>query len=310
VKITNRAGIHPALVLALENDAKWYSGTGEERFASVTDLIKPPNMVALERAHVDELEEEAIDCLWRLRGSALHRVIEELIKGDPRAECEKRMSIIVNGHKITGGYDLLWEGHELIDFKDTSVWHLVYSDMLPKEYVSQLNMYRFMEERPVDKLTVIPFLRDWSKHKAHNMDYPAAKCLSLDVPIWPREKTRAFLETRALMLEVALSMDPTKLPECWPEDRWEQPTKYAVKKKGRKSALRVLDSVEAAEAYIAGVKKPVGLSVETRPGARTRCEGYCRASRWCQGYQAYLNPEGPVKKDLFGCTVPPRKRRR
>ena len=54
---------------------------------------------------------------------------------------------------------------------------------------------------------------------------------------------------------------------------WEKPDTFAVKKKKQKRALRVLNSLEKAEHYIADQPDPSGLSIETRTGARTRCEG-------------------------------------
>jgi len=329
MKVTNRLGLHPAIVAAVEHqDAAWYSGTGEKRWASVTELIAPVTLTALKRAHVDELEEEASDCLWRLRGAALHRTVEELLKADSRAECEPRFSMEVLGKLITGGADIIWTGTEIVDLKDTSVWHLVHAkNMLPQEYVEQLNLYRLMAGGPIDKLSVIVMLRDWSKSKVSDVNYPAAQCLTLDVPVWPREKAEAFIQLRVSMLKTALAMKPENLPACTPEERWEKPTTYVVKKKGQKACVRgsaKLQTHAQAEAFIAKMKSKAGLSVEQRLGARTRCEGYCPVSRWCKDYQAFLGDpvkayqpsdstlapsEEPPKKDLWGATVPPRKRR-
>ena len=70
---------------------------------------------------------------------------------------------------------------------------------------------------------------------------------------------------------------------------------YAVKKDGRKSALRVLQTEKDAFQWCAengylkegnGVKP--GFSIEFRQGESTRCEKYCSVKDWCQQYAEIL----------------------
>ena len=59
MEVINDQGIDDGIALAVSlQDKEWYSGWGEDRYASCTELLKPPGMVALERAHADEIEEE------------------------------------------------------------------------------------------------------------------------------------------------------------------------------------------------------------------------------------------------------------
>ena len=56
------------------------------------------------------------------------------------------------------------------------------------------------------------------------------------------------------------------------------PDKYAVMRKGRKTALRVLDSQEEAEAYRA---EKGGDYIEERKGEDKKCIDYCLCCRKC-----------------------------
>jgi len=63
-------------------------------------------------------------------------------------------------------------------------------------------------------------------------------------------------------------------------------TKYAVKRDGRKTAIRVLDDKEEAR-ILADSEKGY---VEVRPGEPKRCTGnFCGVAQWCKQYQGELN---------------------
>ncbi len=75
------------------------------------------------------------------------------------------------------------------------------------------------------------------------------------------------------------------LPECTPAERWAKPTIYAVRKPGRKTALRVLDTETAARELAAAT--PNGY-VEIRPGESVRCADYCAVAEFCAQRRAEL----------------------
>jgi hypothetical protein len=50
-------------------------------------------------------------------------------------------------------------------------------------------------------------------------------------------------------------------------------------KKGRKSALRVLDTEQEAKNWVDNTGK--GEYIEHRKGKYTRCEGYCSVAEFC-----------------------------
>ena len=78
-----------------------------------------------------------------------------------------------------------------------------------------------------------------------------------------------------------------ELQECTPEDMWEKPTTYALKKTGGVRAKKVYSILTEAEAGLAEAGK--GYEIETREGERTRCQKYCQVSQFCTQYQKYLD---------------------
>ena len=76
------------------------------------------------------------------------------------------------------------------------------------------------------------------------------------------------------------------LPECTDEERWLRGEKYAVRKEGRKTAVRVFDLEEEAETFISALKDNSKHYVEHRRGVNMRCESYCDVAEYCFQYQS------------------------
>ena len=101
------------------------------------------------------------------------------------------------------------------------------------------------------------------------------------------DKTESYVRERIeLHREAKVRGDWNEdLPPCTQEDRWVRETKYAVKKEGRKTAVRVLDNEADAKVLAEEVK---GF-VEIRNGEAVRCTGnFCGVSQWCKQYQKEL----------------------
>jgi hypothetical protein len=73
------------------------------------------------------------------------------------------------------------------------------------------------------------------------------------------------------------------LPECSPEERWEKPAVWAVKKKNRKSAIRLFASPDEAHEY--GRRFVEGYFLEHRPGDAVRCSKYCSVANFCDQWR-------------------------
>jgi len=79
---------------------------------------------------------------------------------------------------------------------------------------------------------------------------------------------------------------------CSDKDMWKKNDTWAVKKKGQKRALRVLDSEEEAIKYMEwhnetdqAYTKKTNLEMEFRSGEFTRCGNYCSVADFCNQYK-------------------------
>lgn len=290
MKITNHFNVPMPLVALAQKE---YYSKGRADY-SVTEIMSPPRIQRLRRKHWDDMEEDVTDMLWSMMGSALHVVAE-------RSEVEnhlneERLFLEIDGITLSGSIDLQEQtkrGVNLTDYKFTSVW-AVMNDK--PEWEQQLNIYAWMVHKikglDVNKLHICAILRDWSTRKAQTeSDYPPAQIQMVEIPLWSYKKTEQYvLERIDLHKESKVKADwQEELPLCTEEERWMRNTTYAVKKEGRKTAVRVLESEEDANKFIEESEDKKKLSIEIRKGEPVRCTGnYCGVNQWCSQYQSYL----------------------
>jgi hypothetical protein len=282
MRITNKANL-PDAVFNFISKNNYTPGKNDY---SVTTLLRPPQMVQLERRHWEAIEEDASDRVWSVFGHAVHALLETHASDD--AEAEQRLYVDVLGRTIGGQVDHYHDG-TITDYKVTSAWTLVYGSRL-HEWEEQLNIYAHIfraNGKPVDKLQICAILRDWDKNKAkQDRAYPQAPLQIIDLAVWSDEQCTHFIEERVHVHIENETLADEDLDHCSPEECWEQSTKYAVMKKDRKSALRVFDTEEEALTFI----EPLDLanhSIQVRHGRRTRCEDYCAVSGFCAQFKAY-----------------------
>ncbi len=302
-KITNLFGIPEIIANAIRKDQEAYDkGPGIDY--SATELQKPPLIRRLEYLHEDDIEEDVIDMVWLLFGNAIHYMVAQ---GATRELTEKRYEAVVEvdgvEYWLSGQADSLdvAERH-LDDWKTANVWSVL--DGIKEDWVAQVNVYRWILAMcgiEIDTLAIGCFFKNWSirDKQRSGSNYPPASVWKYDVPAWPLHETEEYIRDRIR------THDEPVPRACTDEERWQRPTKYALKKQGRKSAVKVEDTLGSLELYAIGKGlaedgedfslKPK-YSVEVRTGAYVRCtEGgpsgstYCPVSRWCP----IMNPENP-----------------
>ncbi len=271
--LTNKLRLPDPIVRAISNDS-YTKGAAD---FSVTELLAPPQLVRLRKQHASEISEDASDRIWSLLGQAVHSIIERASDGADTLS-EVTLNTIFDDVTIKGTFDhLTISSGEMCDFKVTTVWKLV-GGGVPEEWEQQTNIYRWMLWREkgieVQSIAVIAILRDWSKREAdRRQDYPQSQAVRLDVPLWPMEVVAAFVRSR-----LDKHNDPTL--GCSDEDIWAKPSKWALMQKGRKTAVRLYDTAEEAQAAVS-----TNQYVEYRPGIATRCESYCPVSQFCEQWR-------------------------
>ena len=284
MKITNRHNLPAALVTAVSRySAPPYQDPHHLR---VTELIGPPQIRVLTHKRWDDMEEDVVDRIWALLGSAVHEVLHQ--GRDANTLTEEQFTLQVGQWTISGHPDLYEQDGTLSDWKVKSVWGIVYGDRGAEE--QQVNVYAHMLRAhgfPVNRLQIVSILRDWQQRKAqYDSNYPQCPENTRTVPLWDSATAQAFIEAR-LMLHSAAS--DGQLPECTSEERWEKPTTYAVMKGTNKRAARVLDSdADARRWAMTNLKPEEKYCVDVRPGENTRCQSYCRCLPWCAQGQALV----------------------
>lgn len=290
MKITNKFNVPETLVALATRD---YYTKGKSDY-SVTEIISPPRIQRLRRKHFEEIEQDVSDMLWMLLGTALHVVAERSeVSGHTN---EERLSAGINGIILSGAIDLQKDeadGVTITDYKFTSAWALMNDK---PEWEQQQNIYKYLVERvkkkPVKGLKICALIRDWSRRDAQNKpDYPQAPIQVIDIPMWTFDRTEAFIKERVEMhRDSKVSADwGDELPLCSEEERWVRPTTYAVKKDGRKTAIRVFDTQDEADALLKEMPEKDKGFIEIRKGEAVRCTGnFCGVSQWCSQYQSTL----------------------
>ncbi len=286
MKITNKHNVPETLVALASRD---YYSKGRADY-SVTEIISPPRIQRLRRQHHENMEQDVSDMLWQLLGSALH-VVAERGAADNHIT-EERIIADIGDVKLSGAIDIQRvtdEGIIITDYKFTSAWALRQDK---PEWEAQQNIYAWLVEKvkgqKVIGVQICALIRDWSRREASvKADYPQAPIQVLELPLWPLEKTEAYIKERieAHRMSKVQADWGDELPPCSDDDRWVRETKFAVKREGRKTAIRVFDTQHEADEL---AEKEKGY-VEVRKGEAIRCTGnFCGVAQWCSQYQQSL----------------------
>ena len=286
MKLTNKHNLPATFV----NVIKRRTYSKGKAHLSATEMLNSPQIVQLKHRHWDDIEVDASEMVWSLFGSAVHGILEH--GKDKNHIVEERIHLTHDGYNLSGAIDLQEVdedgGIHIKDYKVTGAWA---AQNEKEEWHQQLNIYAWMvakaKHKPIRSLQIICIVRDWSgREAAVKESYPQAPIVSIDIPLWTFEEQESFVNDcihrhAAAYFEADTGGD---LPECTPQDMWEKPTSYAVKKEGGVRAKSVHATKEAAEAAL----PEKGYFIEVREGERTRCEKFCQVSPFCQQHKQYL----------------------
>ena len=294
MKYTNKHNLPTEIIRAIDNDS--YS-MGNSTI-SVTGLLQPTRIRHLKAKHNDELVADYSDEIWKLLGQIVHTILERENEGNEDTITEQRMYATVNGWTISGQTDsLALSENTLKDYKVTSVWTIISALGGGKiDWEQQLNCYAWLHEtntgKSIDQLNIIALARDWNKRELQRRggDYPESAITTVKIPVWSYEEQDRFIKERVSLHQQAEtdSLFEDELPSkynCTDEERWKKADTYRVIKKGRKTAVRVLPSLEEAEKYLEN-SDVANLSIELSKGEPMRCSGnYCDVAEFCNQYQ-------------------------
>ncbi|MCH5165627.1 MAG: hypothetical protein J1G01_04430 [Clostridiales bacterium] len=255
---------------------------------SVTTLLKPVREILLNRRYNDVIEQDCSDMIWMLFGQATHAILEKYTVGKTEFAEEKLEYTFDSGYTVSGVIDLYdMEKAEVVDYKTASVWKVIKRDF--DDWRKQGLMYAWLLRKnglPCDDITFYAILKDHSIGKAkREAGYPQSNIFKYAFPVTDAAIAEIDKFIRDKLDDIIEYEDKSddELPLCSEEDRWNDGDKYAVMKKGRKTALRVLDSEEEAELY---KQNNGGDYIEKRPGEDKKCNDYCRCCTKCGYWQS------------------------
>ena len=284
MKIVNDTNLPKEIYNLILSGASDYK-RGAKTHYSVTNLLNPVQQYILKQRYDAQIVESAEDRLWSLFGSAVHYMIER--HSSESSVTEERYYTNIGGKIIAGQIDC-YSNHTISDYKVTSVWSIVHGSKI-SDWTLQLNMYAYLlavNDVKVDKLQIIAFLRDWSKHKAKQdpKSYPQSSMIIIPLKRMDNCDIKKFMEERIAAFIAAEQLSDEELPPCTVEERWAASDVYALMKQGRKTAVRLFSSQEEAEAAKVDDKH----YVVCRPGEPKRCVEYCSVAKFCKQYQKEL----------------------
>lgn len=300
--LTNKLNLPKPLV-----DILGHYDAGDSDYTA-TSLLQPPRVTALLSSGV-EPHEDVSDKAAAIIGLAVHNLFEDyLAEGDELSE--ERLFIERDGLKISGKFDRLYfkKGH-LRDFKTATCTSFTYKKAEGfSEWEKQTNTYvTILEDHNifVRKVDILVVLTDWSPSAKYNASlrndpYPSAPVQFVTLNIWGKHEREDYLR-KSLKRHEDARMD---LPECTPEDRWEDKNErpYALMSPRQTSrAIKLFPSRDSAAEelayrqgptnrkfiYVAGEKVPEREDaqdwfIQYRPSMSRRCAFYCPVAHACE----------------------------
>ena len=294
MKITNKNNIPAALYKAICND-EYDKGDSD---ITVTTLIKPTQIQVLEKQHYKDMEIDALDNLCVFLGKMLHKGLEEAEDG---AIVEQRFykdfDLQELGKIRLGGcvdhYDPFTA--TITDYKLTNLFAM--KDGIKQEWREQLNCYAYLVQSnglPVTKLQICAIIKDWSRSQAMSRnDYPQTPVIVADVPLCDCKVIEDYIVMKLKDYLIASRNGISR--GCTFNEMWQQPDNYKVFKGDNTRAIKCFGTKEEAMMWIDGNKDADSYRIVCLQGRRTRCENFCRVSKWCPQYLQYLKDYSDVQ---------------
>jgi hypothetical protein len=300
--LTNNLGLPDIYCQAVEIFESDYD-RGKSDYTA-TQLLRPVRISVLLKRHWAEIEEDVSERLWSLAGQTGHLIFQRVGEKYPeRYIVEKRCYCDVDGYTIGAKmdcYDI--EEQTIWDYKETSVYKFSMGDTLDWERQLNVNRRAFLatvihakpkrgelapdlSRFPVKSLKILVKLKDWKARIArHKKNYPEAAIHIVELPIWTDLKVDDFVRERIAADEAGRDNPPV----CTPEERWETGGRFAVMKHGRKTAVRLFQDEESAEALVLTNEK---YYIEKRVPEPRRCLYFCPVAQFCDfGIAANADP--------------------
>lgn len=290
--VTNKLELPAAFVNAVSTTKHNETGC-----FSATTLNKGAKEIVLSDRHFDELEIDAADSVWQVWGTAVHALMES--QKDDNFH-EESFKVAVGNSFVTGTVDSYDMEHALIyDWKTASVWKVQFADF--SDWYRQGMTYAWLltqQGLEVRHVKFVALLKDHSKTKAKtDGTYPQSPVFTYQFDITQEELEQAEkrIKDKVEEIEAAYKLEDDFIEPCSDDERWADGEKWAVMKKGRKSAVKLFDNQQEADARAEELGKD--HYVEHREAVSRKCLDYCTCNKFCSFYKEHcLNNTGAEKE--------------
>ena len=283
MKITNKYNLPNAMVRSLESNYAY-----QPKRYSVTSLLSPVRQTLLKRKYHDQIESDAIDMIWMLWGTGIHKVLEQNTQAGELSE-QQLQHTFDNGYTLSGYADFIdLNNNTVIDYKSTSVYQ--YNNGSSRDdWKKQLQMYAYLYYKMtgtwVSNGQIWLFMRDWSKGKLRtSFDYPAQPIMSIDFDLGKPQDIEQWIIENLDKIITNENKPDSALPLCTPEERWNSGNQYAVIKKGAKRATKIHSTFKDAWNHVDTLGDD--YTIDERIGEDRKCLDYCSVNKFCDYYKA------------------------
>lgn len=287
MKLTNELNLPHPFVDAATSDYQYT----DKRY-SVTSVLKGTREAILQRRHSEEIEIDVSELVWAIFGSAVHKILEQSEETADQLK-ENWLSVEVqNGYELSGIFDLYDDVTGTVtDYKTATVWKFIYKEF--DDWRTQCLAYVWLLRKigfNARRGEIVGMLKDHSKTKAktdHTYPQHPVQRIGWNFTDKDLEGFESWLKAKFAEIEAAEKLSDDDLPLCSDVERWHKADKYAVMKEGRKTAVKLYDSEEEANARVEAEGK--GFYVEHRKGEDSKCLNYCSACEFCSHYKELMN---------------------
>ncbi len=270
---------------------------------SVTELMKGTKEIVLTKRHWEELEQDCVDMVWTVFGTAVHSVMEGHDSDNELAEERISMPVPCGEYgdiRVSGGFDL-YNGDTkiLTDYKTTGVfsYQMKLQEGIDSHWAKQLRVYWLILQKAgfeVKGVRNTVFLKDWSKTQARrDASYPQKPIVNIDYDFGPVFRSdvaadmMADLSSKIQEILEFKDVPEEEIPNCSNEERWERDECWAIMKKGRKTAVKRHSKLFDAEQHLTTLD--ANHYIEHRPGVPVKCLDYCVCAEKCSFYKKYID---------------------
>ena len=158
-------------------------------------------------------------------GNGVHDQLQRYLRDEARVNhnwmIERRLCTIVDGLRVSGRFDALYNQEDLYDIKVTKAYKAIKGDY--DEWEQQLNAYDYMLYKDgitIKRLKIFMVVSDWNKGDSWQGAYPDTNINIIGINRWTRDLQEKWMKTRVNLWKSSLHLADDKLPLCTNEERW------------------------------------------------------------------------------------------